>query len=118
MNSSNNNSSSKQSSTNDNDEEMPPSGGRAFTNNNNNNSDENVHANLKLIEASLRCLANLYASAQMAPSLVVALDSQLYVFDVGTKQAVNMDSLLKLFQLGRPSKSRASSGHTNNSSIK
>lgn len=59
---------------------------------------------LRLIEASLRCLSNLYASAQMAPSLVHVLDAQLYVYDVGTKQAVNLESLLKLYQLGKPAK--------------
>jgi hypothetical protein len=62
----------------------------------------NLNGNLKLIESSLRCLANLYTSAQMAPCLVLALDTHLYAYDVGTRQAVNMGSLLKLHQLSRP----------------
>lgn len=76
-------------------------------------NNETVNVNLKLIEASLRCLANLYSSAQMAASLVVTLDSYLYVYDLGTKQAVNMESLLKLFQLGRSGqKSRQATQYT------
>jgi hypothetical protein len=72
-------------------------------------NEESLNGNLKLIESSLRCLSNLYSSAQMAPSLIVALDAHLYVYDVGTKQAVNMESLLKLYQLSRPSSTPSSS---------
>lgn len=65
------------------------------------NSNKN---SIKLIESCLRCLSNLYISAQMSPYLIFKLDHRLYDIDQSTQKSINIDTLLRLFSMSNFSK--------------
>ncbi len=65
------------------------------------NSNKNY---VKLTESCLRCLSNLYISAQMAPYLIFKLDDHLYHIDQNTQILININTLLKLFSISNFSK--------------
>ncbi len=66
--------------------------------NHNNNKDH-----LPLIESSLRCLANIYTTCQLVPSLIYTLDSSLYAATNNTNLST-LDLLLKVFPISNLTK--------------
>ena len=61
--------------------------------------------NVRLIESSLRCLANLYTSCQLVPSLIYTMDKCLYNSINSTDNSQSyLDLLLKYYSLSNMTK--------------
>lgn len=59
---------------------------------------------LKLIESALRCIANLYVTCQLVPSLIYTMDKQLYSGVDGQNELTCLDLLLKVYPISNLTK--------------
>lgn len=59
---------------------------------------------LKLIESALRCIANLYTTCQLVPSLIYTMDKQLYSCVDDQNELTCLDLLLKVYPISNLTK--------------
>lgn len=59
---------------------------------------------LKLIESALRCIANLYVTCQLVPSLIYTMDKQLYSWVDDRNELTCLDLLLKVYPISNLTK--------------
>ena len=59
---------------------------------------------LKLLESALRCVANLYATCQLVPSLIYTMDRQLYSCVDDHSELTCLDLLLKVYPISSVTK--------------
>ena len=60
-------------------------------------------SNIKLIESVLRCIANLYTTCQLVPSLIFSMDKDLYEY-IDENEQTCLDLLLKVYPISNSTK--------------